>query len=115
MKLLFRFVQEYLKSIKEKKKKSNILNKIFILQFILFIPAVPIYSLSEVYLNDGSVLKGQIIFQTNDSINIEVNFNVMNIYKSNIQKINNPLELLFGADRYLQGHNARPQIGLNAF
>ena len=56
---------------------------------VLLLKITPVYSLSQIHLQDDSLLKGNIISQTNDSLKIEVNFNILTINKSEIKEIKN--------------------------
>ncbi|MFW5799284.1 MAG: hypothetical protein ACOCV8_00605 [Spirochaetota bacterium] len=64
---------------------KNLAKIIFIVLLLLFIPALAMAD--TIYLTDGSVIVGDIINITNDTIMVKTDMGILEINKSNIEKI----------------------------
>lgn len=62
---------------------------LLLIVILLLTNVLNVYALVKVFLNDGTILQGELLNQFEDSIELEINFNIVIIQKSEILSIDN--------------------------
>ena len=75
-------------------KRQNASNLMPFFLIFLLLGTIPAYSLTRIYLVDGSVVKGSIISQDDDTIKIKDNSGVVTVDRIEIEKIYYSIETL---------------------